>query len=87
MKKKTILTGVVLLAIAIGTHHLFLLLGMLISVILVYFYVRRYYTKRDKPKTWKTTSKDTKYVFGEISRENVGFSREVYSDSEEKKIN
>jgi len=80
MKLKTILVGIVLLAVAIGTNHLFLLLGMLIGVILIYLYVRSYYKKRDKPKTWKTVSNYTNHVFGEIGREDAGFSREVYSD-------
>jgi len=85
MKIKNILIGIVLLCIAIGKNHLFLLLGMIIGVILIYFYVKRYYTKRDMPKKWKTISRDTQYVFGEIGREKAGFSREVFSaDNEEK---
>jgi len=57
---------------------------MLIVVILIYLYVRSYYKKEDRPKKWKTISRDTQYVFGEIEREDAGFSREIYSDDQKR---
>lgn len=80
MKIKYILTGVFLLGTAIGTNHLFLLLAMLVGVLGVYLYVRNYKEKQHIPREWKTTAVDTVPILHNIGTENVGFSRERYSD-------
>lgn len=81
MRLRSILIGVILLFVSIGTHYLWLFSGICVGIVGLYVIIRDYEKKKNAPRTWKTTPNDTRFVVGDVGKENVGFSREVYSDN------